>query len=148
KHILPGAPLTDPGGRYSRTGLFTSTRRATLGFGRLVRPFHSVLSFRTLTAFSARLGGLSPPEQPTSPVALHMRQSFVSRRAAIFPQAWLLALRRHTPAPASSNRAHREPFAGFPSPVWHRKRDGCFPQSRLLFSGGLQPAGSGCRGWP
>lgn len=29
---------------------FLSFGRATLGFGRLVRPFHSVLSFRTLTA--------------------------------------------------------------------------------------------------
>jgi hypothetical protein len=66
---LPGSTLL--GGRSVRgpEPRCLSFHRATLGFGRLVRPYHSVLSFRTLTASPPGLGDFHPRLRTASPSA-------------------------------------------------------------------------------
>jgi len=66
---LPGGPLLAGRSDRGRQPRFLSFHRATLGFGRLVTPCHSVLSFRTLAASPPGLGDFHPRFRTTSPSA-------------------------------------------------------------------------------
>ncbi len=82
---------------------FLSWLQATLGFGRLVRPFHLVLSFYILGTFSPDLRDLYPRSGMTSPW-----RSGICFFAVLFNAARLMPVRPR-PGPASTCYADNLP---------------------------------------